>query len=142
MGRTEHEHAKKLATSAASALGELPVPRRSQVQLALAWAYLTIGNHQSALITARSVLQLAGSRGFRLVSLEARAIMAHLTSGDDQETHRSVGQELARDFSRTLPPEMVRAFSRRPFLNFEKTMISKICRRDIESLDQKLPHGR
>jgi len=117
-GKENRSEADPLVDSAAKSLAELPVPRRSQVQLALAWAYVTLGDEQNAIVTARSVLQLSGSRGFRLVSLEARAIMAHLTTGEDQVTHRSVGQELARDFSRVLPPEMVRAFSRRPFLNF------------------------
>jgi hypothetical protein len=64
------------------------------------------------------VLQLAGSRGFRLVSLEARALMTQISTGEEQATHRAVGQELARDFTHGMPPEMMRAFSRRPFLPY------------------------
>ena len=63
-------------------------------------------------------MQTAGSRGFRLLSLEARALMAHLTDGEEQKTHRSVGQELARDFTAALAPEMARSFARRPFLKY------------------------
>ena len=67
---------------------------------------------------ARSVQQTAGSRGFRLLSLEARALMAHLAESPERETHQAVGQELARDFTSSLSPEMARAFARRPFLKF------------------------
>jgi len=63
-------------------------------------------------------MQTAGSRGFRLWSLESRALMAHLTEDDEAATHRAVGQELARDFTSGLSPDMARAFARRPFLRF------------------------
>ena len=62
---------------------------------------------------ARTVLQTAGSRGFRLLSLEARALLASLGTEGDAATHRAVGQELARDFTTGLSPEMARSFARR-----------------------------
>ena len=108
--------AAQLVRSADQVLGSLPIPRRTQVQLALGWAYLAIGAHEKSSAKARSVLQTAGSRGFRLLSLEARALMALLSAGEDQQTHRRVGQELAKDFTTMLSPEMARAFARRPFL--------------------------
>ena len=57
---------------------------------------------------ARTVVQTAGSRGFRLWSLEARALMAHLAEEADAATHRAVGQELAKDFTSGLSPDMAR----------------------------------
>jgi hypothetical protein len=44
--------------------------------------------------------------------------MSHLTTGEEQITHRAVGQELARDFTAGLAPDMALAFQRRPFLRF------------------------
>jgi tetratricopeptide (TPR) repeat protein len=110
--------AKTLITKAEGALDETPVPRRTQVQLALANAFLALGQRSRARATARRVLQTAGSRGFRLISLEARALLAHLTTGDEAEMHRSVGLELVNDFTGALTPDLVRAFKRRPFLKF------------------------
>lgn len=99
-------------------LSGLPLPRRCQTQLALAKARLALGHTDRALGTARSVLQVAGSRGLRLLSLEARAIAAHLSTGDEQRTHRLVGQELAREFRMGLTSDMAMAFARRPFLKY------------------------
>ena len=39
-----------------------------------------------------------------------------VTEGEEQRMHVAVGQELARDFTGGLAPEMARAFARRPFL--------------------------
>ncbi|MBX2797165.1 MAG: protein kinase [Myxococcales bacterium] len=108
--------AKELIDRASATLPELPLPRRTQVELALAWAYVAVRDHVLARTSARSVIQTAGSRGFRLMSLEARALMTSLTQGDDQQTHRAVGQDLARDFVGRLAPDMAKRFGQRPFL--------------------------
>ncbi|MEQ1500891.1 MAG: protein kinase [Myxococcota bacterium] len=110
--------ARRLLEQAEVALTDTPVPRRTQVQLGIAHAWLALGDREAARRAARTVLQTAGSRGFRLLSLEARALMAHLTEGEEQATHRSVGQELAKDFTAALAPEMARSFARRPFLKW------------------------
>jgi hypothetical protein len=115
---TDPVAAQALIGKAEAALAQVPVPRRTQVQLGLAHAWLAVGHADNARRTARTVLQTAGSRGFRLISLEARAIMAHLSPKDEQKTHRAVGQELARDFTSGLAPDMARAFARRPFLMY------------------------
>ena len=115
------EQALVLAKQAEKALAELPVPRRTQVALALAHGYLALGKTNEARQHARTVLQTAGARGFRLLSLEARAVMAAVSEGDEANTHRAVAQELARDFITALPPEMQRAFARRPFLKLIET---------------------
>ncbi len=105
-------------------VAELPIPRRTQVQLALAWAWLAYGKLEIARSRARTVMHTAGARGFRLLALEARALMVMLTEGDEQSTHRTVGQELTRDFLDALPSDMARAFARRPFLrHFDEAAI-------------------
>jgi hypothetical protein len=101
---------------AAAALDELPVPRRCQTELALSRAHLALGETAEAKRHAVAVLQVAGSRGFRLMGLEARALLARLGEGHEARVHRGVGQELARDFTHGLPPDLARAFMRRPFL--------------------------
>lgn len=101
---------------AESQVNSLPMPRRTQVLLSLAWAYQAVGDPTNARARGQSVVQSAGARGFRLLALEARALMTQLTRGEAQATHRAVGQELARDFTGRLSPEMGRAFARRPFL--------------------------
>jgi tetratricopeptide (TPR) repeat protein len=111
--------ARALVDRAEQALSDLPVPRRTQVQLQLAWATMGLHDRDAALRHARAVVQTAGSRGFRLWLLEARALCTHLTAdGDEQRSHRTVGRELARDFTSGLAPEMVRSFVRRPWLRF------------------------
>ena len=84
----------------------------------MAWAMCDLADPNGARQMARTVLQTAGSRGFQLVSLEARALMAHITEGEERATHCSVGQDLARDFTNGLAPDMALAFMRRPFLKF------------------------
>ncbi|MEQ1569485.1 MAG: protein kinase [Myxococcota bacterium] len=115
---TDPAAARALVEKAEASIGDVPVPRRTQVQLALALALLALDDREGARRQTRTVLQTAGSRGFRLLSLEARALMAHLTEGEEQRTHRSVGVELARDFGSSLSPDMARAFARRPFLKY------------------------
>jgi tetratricopeptide (TPR) repeat protein len=112
----EQTVARGMIGSAEARLSEIPIPRRTQVQLALTWALVAVGDADAARTMARTVLQTAGSRGFRLVSLEARALMAHLTNGAEQLTHRQAGRDLARDFASGLAPEMAKAFWRRPFV--------------------------
>ena len=118
LASSDSSRARGLADESEAALADIPIPRRTQVQLALAWAWLALGDARKARQTARTVLQTAGSRGFRLWSLEARALMAYLTEGEDAATHRAVGQELARDFTSGLSPEMANSFARRPFLKW------------------------
>ncbi len=110
------DEASTLAAEARAMLAETPVPRRIQVALALALAWSQMGDLEQARAMARRVLQMAGSRGFRLISLEARAILAYLTTGEERQTHQNVGRELARDFTAVLASDMVKAFHRRPFL--------------------------
>ncbi|MEZ4316860.1 MAG: protein kinase [Myxococcota bacterium] len=116
VAETDPDTARDLIAKSDATLADLPVPRRTQVQLALAWANRDVGELDKARAKARTVLHTAGSRGFRLLSLEARALMALLSDGEEQQTHRAVGQELARDFTAMLSPDMARAFARRPFL--------------------------
>lgn len=111
-----HEDPHPPLQQAIDALPKLPVPRRTQVHLAVARAALAMGEEDLARLHARTVLQTAGSRGFRLLSLEARAMLCHLSTGDERETHRVVGVDLARDFISGLPRSLADAFLERRFL--------------------------
>ena len=134
MASTEPDDAAAFATATDAALANLPVPRRTQVQLALACAYLELDMLDQARRRARNVLQTAGSRGFRLRSLEARCLMTHLTEGEERKTHRAVGQELVRDFTAGLSGEMTRAFLRRPFI----AMLEAVPVRDDDASSEAL----
>ena len=46
----------------------------------------------------------------------ARALVSHLSEGEDRALHRPIGQELARDFTSSLAPDLANAFMHRPFL--------------------------
>lgn len=116
--RTDLDAAKASAKAADSAIADLPIPRRTQVQLALAHACMALGDEGSARRHARAVLQTAGSRGFRLLSLEARCLMARLTEDEEQRTHQAVGRDLSRDFVSGLSEALRGAFLRRPFLQW------------------------
>ena len=115
---TDEIAAREELAEAYTELGELPVPKRTSVQLAAAAAHIALGEREAARKMARAVLQTASSRGFRLLLLEARAMLTHLTEGEEQRTHRQSGQELARDFAVPLPAEMARAFAKRAFLRW------------------------
>ncbi len=103
---------------AEQAIPSLPVPRRAQTQLALAYANLSVGRRAEAKVHARAVQLAAGSRGFRLLGLESRALLAHLCEGEEHLTQLAVAQELAREFVAALPGEMALAFTKRPFFRY------------------------
>jgi len=130
---------RALLANARSALPELPVPRRTQVQLVMAWAMHDLEDIDGARQMARTVLQTAGSRGFRLVSLEARALMAHVTESDERATHCAVGQDLARDFTNALAPDMALAFMRRPFLKHLDVQDSDASDPDLDG-ERRIDH--
>jgi eukaryotic-like serine/threonine-protein kinase len=115
---TRPDEAREALAAAEALLSDLPLPRRTQVQLAMAHAFCALGDDTRALRHARVVLQTAGSRGFRLLSLEARALMARLTEGEERATHRAVGRDLARDFTAGLSESLRRAFRQRAFLRW------------------------
>jgi tetratricopeptide (TPR) repeat protein len=116
LGQKNPTLAQERLEAAEDVVAEMPIPRRAQVLLALDWAWHAHGKNEIAKARARTVMHMAGSRGFRLLSLEARALMALLSEGEEQATHRAVGQELARDFTVGLPADMARSFAKRPFL--------------------------
>ena len=118
LATTKPDEARQILELAASEVAGLPVPRRTQVQLALAWGWRALGEPVESKRHARAVLQTAGSRGFRLLSLQARGLMCELTEGEEQDTHRAVGRDLIRDFTSSLPDALRRSFLKRPFVQF------------------------
>ncbi|MFK7929060.1 MAG: protein kinase [Myxococcota bacterium] len=128
------DEARAHLASAASAMADLPVPRRTQVQLAMAKAALALKDDDQARRLARTVLQTAGSRGFRLLSLEARAVLAHLSTDEEQATHQSVGRDLVRDFTAGLPTHLQDSFLNRPFIAYLAMELDKLDEEDFEDL--------
>ncbi len=116
-GLDEIDAARTHLLEAIGAIPGLPIPRRTQVHLAVARAALAVGDRDLARQHARTVLQTAGSRGFRLLSLEARAMLALLSDEPERTTHQTVGQELARDFVSALPTPLAASFKQRGFLS-------------------------
>ncbi len=118
LGPQDRTSARPHLERAAQALSELPLPRRTQVQLELAWAHLGCRERPRAQELAEIVVRMAGARGFRLLAIEARALMARLTDGDERDTHRSVGVQQLEDFKAGLSSDMLRAFRERPFMAY------------------------
>ena len=116
MAGTDPKDALALVQSAEMQLPELNIPRRAQVQLAVATAYYHLAKPEPARRHARAVLNTAGSRGFRLLLLEARCLMYRLTEGEEQDLHRTVAADLTRTFISTLSADLANAFLARPFL--------------------------
>ena len=54
---------------------------------------------------AREVTQVAGSRGFRLLGLEARSLLAQLPDSDEPQTHRDIEQTDIEEFVTGLPAD-------------------------------------
>ncbi len=110
------EGARSLLQAVVDGSVHTPVPRRTQVQIEVGWAWAALDEKARARGVGRTVLQVAGSRGFALLRLEARALLSVVSTGDDRDAHRAAGQQLARTFAERLPPDLRRSFARRPFL--------------------------
>lgn len=108
--------AERAILEAATALSELPIPRRTEVQLALAWAQLACRAPVAARASADDAQKTASARGFALLAIEARALLASLSEGAEQRTQREVGASLVEQFTAPLSHEMARAFLARPYL--------------------------
>ncbi len=103
--------AQRLLASAERELASLPVPRRCQVMLGAAQAYVAMERHDDAERLALAAQALASSRGFRLWGLDARVLLASLV--DDEAAARGWRAEadaLATELERELDPDLARAF--------------------------------
>lgn len=107
--------AMSLLRAVEESLPDLHLPRRTQASLAGAWGYMALGQVDAAKTHAEAVIQAAGARGFRLLNVEARAILAGATVGDERARHQKIGSDLARDFTDSLPLETGEVVKRRPF---------------------------
>ena len=107
----DRSDALRLLAGAERELESLPVPRRCQVMLGAAKAYVAVGRNEDAERLARSAAALASSRGFRLWGLDARRLLASLV--DDEAAARSWASEadaLAAELEADLDPDLARAF--------------------------------
>lgn len=107
-----------LVQAVEDALPTLPTPRGLQVQLALAWTWRALGDDAKATEHARALLANSAARSFRLLSLEARMLLAATTSGDEARKHRRLGAELAREYTASLPITTSEDVRRRPLFRY------------------------
>lgn len=113
------DRAAALVDEATTVLPDLPIPARCRVGLALAKAHLATGQLELARKRTSEVLSTAGSRGFGMLALEARALATRVAEDDeDAARHRAMGQEQARAFRSQLTGDMARSFATRPFLTW------------------------
>ena len=61
----------------------------------------------------RWVAQMAGSHGYRLLSLEARALLCALLEDDERDSHLTIAKELMVDFLAPLNEESRQRFMER-----------------------------
>jgi tetratricopeptide (TPR) repeat protein len=97
------------------AIPTLHTPRQMQVRVAAAWAWLALGDVDKAIEHANEVVSNPRARSFRLLNLEARALLAAHTTGETARRHQQLGAELARDYADALPISTNEELRKRPF---------------------------
>jgi tetratricopeptide (TPR) repeat protein len=115
LARRRPLQAWQLLQTVEDAIPTLHTPRQMQVRLAAAWAWITLGDTERAIEHANEVVTNPRARSFRLLNLEARALLAAHTTGETARRHQQVGAELARDFADALPIATNEELRRRPF---------------------------
>jgi hypothetical protein len=121
LAQTRREVAGTLLRAVDDALPTLPTPRRLQTLAAASWAWLALGEKARATEHANELIRSPASRGFRLLALEARAVLAATTAGEEARRHRRIGAELAREFTDALPRSTSEEVRRRPmFRRFDE----------------------
>ena len=94
-------------------LESLPTPRRAQTAMELARAAAIFDRLGDAKRLGRWVAQMAGSHGYRLLSLEARALLCAVLEDDEQDSHLRIAKELMVDFLAPLNEENRQRFMER-----------------------------
>lgn len=118
LAHTSPDMALTLLRAVEDAIPTLHTPRQTQVRLAAAWAWLAMGEKSGAIEHAEEVIRAKAARSFRLLILEARALLAKTTTGETSRRHMRLGAELARDFTDALPVSTSGEVRRRPFFRF------------------------
>ncbi|MCB9764166.1 MAG: protein kinase [Alphaproteobacteria bacterium] len=115
--RGEDRDARRMLDAVERNLEQLHIPRRAQVMLGAARAHAALGNTEDALRLAHQATALARSRGFRLLDLQGRLLLARVTDEPSAaNAWRNEALQLAHSFDRELSPELVRSFRARPEL--------------------------
>ncbi len=118
LAQTRPELAWTLLQAVEDAIPTLHTPRQTQVRLAASWAWLALGEKENAIAHAEEVIRSKSARSFRLIQLEARALLANTTTGETSRRHQRLGSELAKDFTEALPVATSGEVRRRPFFRF------------------------
>lgn len=106
--------AEGILTDLEAGLSALPVPRRAQVQLNMAAAWIAVGHPDEALPLLREAARVASTRGFVSKALKARLLLSEVAESDEAERARSEAARLARGVLEGLPAPMAGTFRRQP----------------------------
>lgn len=91
------EAALALVEAAEATLASLHVPRRFQVLLAAAEARIALGDRERAATLASELLAHPASSAFRMISIEARALLVEVSRADEAVRHQRAALEALRE---------------------------------------------
>jgi len=106
--------AEDLLEKLTSVVDDLPLPRRTEVQLRMAAGWAALGHVEDALPMARTAARVAGTRGFRIWALAARMLLAEIAPAAEAGRHRAEAADLARDLLSELPDDLAAFFRKQP----------------------------
>ncbi len=104
--RRDPRQAAHLLLSVEDALPTLPGPRALFTRMAMARAWEAAGDRSRAVDHAERLLEAPHARSFRRLTVETRAMLVRLTTGESRRRHRTKGRDQLDAYLRTLPPEV------------------------------------
>jgi tetratricopeptide (TPR) repeat protein len=106
--------AEGILTDLEGRIGDLPLPRRTQVQLNMAAAWVALGHPDEAHPLLRSAVRVTTRRGFKSRALKAGILLCEVAEGEEAERARVEASRLAREILSCLPAESAGSFRRQP----------------------------
>jgi tetratricopeptide (TPR) repeat protein len=106
--------AEGILTDLEANLGTLPLPRRTQVQLNMAAAWVAVGLLDEAVPLLREAARVARTRGFRAWALKALLLLAEVAPPEEADAARREAAGIARALLEGLPGGMAGSFRRQP----------------------------
>jgi tetratricopeptide (TPR) repeat protein len=106
--------AEGILTDLEGSLRALPLPRRTQVQLNMAAAWVAVGLLDEAVPLLREAARVARTRGFRAWALKALLLLAEVAPAHEADAARREAAGIARALLEGLPGGMAGSFRRQP----------------------------
>jgi len=113
-GTANITRAEGILTDLEGSLRVLPLPRRTQVQLNMAAAWVAVGLLDEAVPLLRDAARVARGRGFRAWALTALLLLAEVAAPTEAAVARREAAAIARAILEGLPGSMAGSFRRRP----------------------------